>query len=137
MVPSVFIAVASFGVASVVPFLVSVLVARSDVARGRYRLTARVCTVAATLTVIYSLVICCINAPALTVTPDELLRWLGAVGIWDLAVMFCSSAFASLGYLVGARTAKSLDGESVEAGQQLDVLPGHARTETGNPYQAP
>ena len=122
---------------SVFPFLVSALVARRDIARGRYRLTTRVCTVAATLTVIYSLVICYINATELTATPDELLRWLAAVGIWDLACMFCSSAFASLGYLFGARSATSLGANSVETVQHLTVQPKHARTETGNPYQAP
>ena len=60
----------------VLPFMVSGLLAVHDRRRGRYRLTGRVCQVAAILTVLYSLAIWIVQSPMTIATADELFHWL-------------------------------------------------------------
>ena len=122
--------------ACLVPFVVSVALARLDFNRGRYRLTHRVSTVAAFLTVAYSLTICFFRSPMSITSPDELVSWLVVIGVWDLTLMFSSSVFAVIGYLFGTRGKVAMQ-DSVDLPQPVIASGSVGTHETGNPYQAP
>jgi hypothetical protein len=130
------IVIAVFAVC-VIPFLVSCLLAVQDITRGRYRLTKRICTVAATLTVMYSLAICVFQSPLTISTPDELIHWVAVIGMWDLALMFCVSVFSLLGYLAGSKWGRARVGAFADSEVPLCELQAVATEETGNPYQIP
>lgn len=119
-----------------VPFSVSVALARSDFNRGRYRLTNRVCMVSAILTVVYSLTICFFRSPFEIDSPEELVGWLVVIGLWDLTLMFCSTVFAALGYLFGTHAKKVMQ-NTVEIPQPITSSLSSGSHETGNPYQTP
>lgn len=119
------------------PFGVSVLLAVHDVRRGQYRLTKRVCMVAASLTVVYSLGICVFQPAVAILTVEELVHWVALIGFWDLALMMCSTLFAALGYLAGAKGARGKRTVLAEADSASSPTGVGRRTETGNPYQIP
>jgi len=119
-----------------VPFAASVVLARRDASRGLYRLTNRVCMVAAFLTVAYSLAICLFRSPFEIRSPDELVNWLVVIGVWDLTLMGFSTIFAALGYSWATHSKASLK-SSVSVPQSVIVPIPSAGHETGNPYQVP
>lgn len=121
----------------VLPFLVSGLLAVQDLKRGRYRLTKRICTVAATLTVLYSLAICIFQSPLTISTPDELIHWLAVIGLVDLALMFCVGVFSLLGYLAGSKWGRARFGALADSAMPLSEAEPAVTEETGNPYQIP
>ena len=120
------------------PFMVSGLIAVQDARRSEYRLTSRVCVVAATLTVVYSSGIGAFQSSTASPTAEELVHWIALVSLWVLALMFCSGIFALLGYLTGAGWGRARHDSLV--GSELSSPSGMERgthEESGNPYQVP
>ncbi len=130
------IAVSVFAVC-ILPFVASSLLAVQDAKRGRYRLTRNICTVSATLTVLYSLAICFFQSPLTISTPDALIHWLAVIGFVDLALMFCMGVFSMLGYLAGSKWGKASVGAFADAEMPLPRAEPEVTEETGNPYQIP
>ena len=121
----------------VLPFMVSGLLAVHDRRRGRYRLTGRVCQVAAILTVLYSLAIWIVQSPMTIATADELFHWLLVVALLDLALMCCVGVFSLLGYLAGSKWGRSRTGEWGRSQLRMSEVTATVAEETGNPYQIP